>query len=453
MWPENVDWQTLRFGVEIEFIGGQPRQVALLPGWNMALDEHQVDGDGCESGSEMQTPPLRWSDRAEIGTMLARLRATGAEVNWSCGLHVHVGIEAWGQDLVLPLVDAALAMQDGLKTLLRTPEHRLIYCLPVIPAMRERYMAAPVRDSVVRKGRPQSHRCGINAASWFDKGTVEIRYPNATLDEAELLRTVELCLRFVAAVGAGLSLPAEAGELARALGAPEEGYPAPRPAPLWQREQAWLEAALIPVLAPMCEGLVPEGEILEIRPVPGGALEVAVEDPANRLHRFHFTPGPAGWAVWSAPNGMPLVIRRSTGDDAPAVRDLLHRAHAANLAAGFNFSAATIGMQEMQEWIARGEGYVLAEGERIVGTVTLWDDGRVGALGVDPERSGAGYGARLMAFAENCARRKGWARLKLDTPITHPWLPEFYRRLGYWQVGTAHWEGKRYDSVIMDKAL
>jgi GNAT superfamily N-acetyltransferase len=405
MWPHTVDWKNLRFGVEIEFIGGQPGEVVLLPGWTMALDEHQVDAEGWESGSELQSPPLNWSDRAEIGAMLARLRDAGLSVNWSCGLHVHVGIEPWGQELVLPLLDAALAVQDALQALVCTTAHRMIYCLPVTAAMRERYRALPARDCLVRRGRPQSHRCGINTAAWFDNGTVEIRYPNATLDEAEALRTVELCLRFVAAVGANLSLPVGAGApvLARALGAPEGGYPAPQPAPLWHREQAWLEAALIPVLAPRCEALVPAGEILEIRPVPGGALEVAVEQlPGNRLLRFHFTPGPSGWAIWSSPDGAPLAIRRAAPEDAQAVRSLLHQAHAA---------------------------------------------------GVHPERGGAGYGARLIAFAENCARRKGWTRLQLDTPITHPWLPGFYRRLGYQPVGTAHWEGKQYDSVIMEKAL
>jgi GNAT superfamily N-acetyltransferase len=453
MWPHAVDWKDLRFGVEIEFIGGRPGDVALLPGWRMALDEHQVDGEGCESGSELQSPRLRWGDRAEIGAMLAQLRAAGAVVNWSCGLHVHVGIEPWGQDMVLPLLNAALVAQDALRRLLRTPEHRMIYCLPVTPTMRERYQTSPDRDCLVHRGRPQSHRCGINTAAWFDKGTVEIRYPNATLDESEVLRTVELCLRFVAGVGAGLSFPAEAEALARVLGAPESGYPAPLPAPLWYREQAWLEAALIPVLAPLCEALVPEGEILAIRPIPGGALEVAVEHPANRLLWFHFTPVPSGWTVWSSPGGVPLAIRRTALADAPVVRDLLHRAHTVNLTAGFNFSAATISLEKMEEWIAEGEGYVLTEGDQIVGTVTLWPERSLGALGVDPERGGAGYGTKLIAFAENCARRKGWTRLRLDTPVTHPWLPRFYRQLGYEPVGVTHWEGKKYDSVIMEKAL
>ena len=238
MWPKSVDSQELRFGVEIEFVEGDPEGVELLPGWVMSLDERQVDDAGEDSGAELKPPPMLWRDRELVREMLQRLRATGARANWSCGLHVHVGLQPWGQDMVLPLVDAALAHQDALRRLLRTAEDRMIYCPPVVPAMRSRYLTHPERSALVHRGRPQSHRCGINVAAWFDFGTVEIRYPNGSLEYSEVMNTVELCLRFVAAVGAGrlrksvggegrAAAPADATALAAALGAPVDGYPPP----------------------------------------------------------------------------------------------------------------------------------------------------------------------------------------------------------------------------------
>ena len=316
MWPRTVDWEELRFGVEIEFVGGNPAAVELLPGWVMALDELQVDDTGEDSGAELKPPPLLWRDREQMRVMLDRLKATGARANWSCGLHVHVGLEPWGQDIVLPLVDAALAHQDALRGLLRTAEDRLIHCPPVVPAMRDRYLVNPERASLVRRGRPQSHRCGINAAAWFDFGTVEIRYPNGSLEYDEVVNTVELCLRFVAAVGAGRLVPpaaagatgggaaasgpaacaADAAALAALLGAPADGYPLPRPAPRWHRERAWLEDALVPVLEPLVRSRVPEAEILAIRPVPGG-FRVTAEEPGDRRMAFLTRPGPDGWSL------------------------------------------------------------------------------------------------------------------------------------------------------------
>lgn len=293
-----IDWKQLKFGVEIEFVGGgDPERIALLPDWVMALDERQIDDSGEESGSELKPPPIRWDDREQIREMLARLRAAGATANWSCGLHVHVGIEAWGEELIPRFIEAALSYQDALRMLMGTSEDRLIYCPPVVPEMRERYRVHPNSESLCHKGRPQSHRCGINLAAWFDIGTVEIRYANGSLDYDEVMNTVELALRFVATVGEGRVLPTDARALAAALGAPLSGYPPPLPAPRWYRERMWLENSLIPVLGPLAERLIPGGEVLHIFPEPDG-LRVVVEDPEDgKPHPFLIRPTSEGWEV------------------------------------------------------------------------------------------------------------------------------------------------------------
>jgi hypothetical protein len=262
----------------------------------MSLDEHQVDETGRDSGSELKPPPMRWQEREQIREMLDRLRATGAQANWSCGLHIHVGLEPWGESAVPPLLDAALTCQGALQALFQTAEHRLIYCRPVSPAMRAAFAANAGRPALVHRGRPQSHRCGINTAAWFDIGTVEIRYANASLDYDEAIRTIELCLRFVAAVGAGRQLPQHATALATALGAPTDGYPPPAPAPLWHQERMWLEDLLVPVLDPLVQSKVPGGEIRHVRPTAAG-LRVEVEQSGIRTCNFLYRHTPDGWEL------------------------------------------------------------------------------------------------------------------------------------------------------------
>jgi GNAT superfamily N-acetyltransferase len=146
-------------------------------------------------------------------------------------------------------------------------------------------------------------------------------------------------------------------------------------------------------------------------------------------------------------------FRRANTADASLITPLLHAAHRWNYAAGFNFSAATVSMPEVIERISEAEVYLLEADGAPAGTVTIYDDGTIGWLGVAPAAQGAGHGRRLLAFAEERIRQMGLARAKLDTPITHPWLPAFYQRCGYLPVGTVHWEGKRYDSVLMEKGL
>jgi len=295
MWPKLVDWKDLRFGVEIEFIGGSPESLELLPGWVISLDEKQIDETGSESGSELKPPPILWEDREQIQIMLTRLQEQGATVNWSCGLHVHVDLEPWGQDIVLPLVEAALQYQEAMQALLHTSEHRLLFCPPVTEEMLEQFIVKPSAEAVRHRGRPQSHRCGINVAAWFDIGTVEIRYANGSVDYIEILHTIELCLRFVAAIGTGRKHSTDPRSLALELAAPIDGYPAAIPAPQWYQERSWLEESLIPILSPLAANLVPNGEIHHILPIQDGYL-VAIES-SDGLFKYVVQPPTEGWTV------------------------------------------------------------------------------------------------------------------------------------------------------------
>ncbi|SFB52072.1 Putative amidoligase enzyme [Cohnella sp. OV330] len=294
MRPIAADWKELRFGVEIEFVGGNPEHVELLPGWIMSLDERQIDDTGAESGSELKPPPIQWEDREQIREMLARLQATGADANWSCGLHVHVGLDPWGEEAIPRFIEAALLYQEAARNLLNTSEARLQFCPPVTREMYDRFRSDPGSDALYRKGRPQSHRCGMNLAAWYDIGTVEIRYANGSLDYNEVINTVEFCLRFVEAIGAGRTLSADPRQLAIELGAPAGGYPQPKPAPQWYRERMWLEDALVPVLVPLARRLVQDGEILSILPRPEGIL-VAIEDANGDLFKHLLHLPSTGW--------------------------------------------------------------------------------------------------------------------------------------------------------------
>ncbi|HYF81188.1 MAG TPA: GNAT family N-acetyltransferase [Symbiobacteriaceae bacterium] len=150
---------------------------------------------------------------------------------------------------------------------------------------------------------------------------------------------------------------------------------------------------------------------------------------------------------------MNVSIRRATEADAPLIQPLLHAAHRWNYAAGFNFTAATVALPEVVKRINESEVYLISADGTPEGTVTIFDDGTIGWLGVAPEAQGRGHARRLLAFAEGRIRQMGLHTAKLDTPVSHPWLPAFYQRCGYQPVGTVHWEGKRYDSVLLEKEL
>mgnify|MGYP000170959375 CR=1 FL=1 len=98
--------------------------------------------------------------------------------------------------------------------------------------------------------------------------------------------------------------------------------------------------------------------------------------------------------------------------------------------------------------IERNELYVLEDAKKILGTVvisTLMDDEYVPVkwltpnsnnvyihrLSVDPSFQGKGYAQKLMDFAENFAREKGFISVRLDTFSQNQRNQKFYETRGY----------------------
>jgi ribosomal protein S18 acetylase RimI-like enzyme len=77
----------------------------------------------------------------------------------------------------------------------------------------------------------------------------------------------------------------------------------------------------------------------------------------------------------------------------------------------------------------------------------------VNALAVDPELQHSGLGRLVLERLERDAAKRGLSRTRLDTakPLTD--LIRWYERQGYRVVGEVHWEGKTYDSLILEKDL
>ena len=76
---------------------------------------------------------------------------------------------------------------------------------------------------------------------------------------------------------------------------------------------------------------------------------------------------------------------------------------------------------------------------------------RVDYLWVSDEMRGRGLGARLLAAAEDAARDRGCGTIVLDTHSFQ--APEFYRRLGYVEVGTTHGTPRGHTQTLFQKSL
>jgi len=105
--------------------------------------------------------------------------------------------------------------------------------------------------------------------------------------------------------------------------------------------------------------------------------------------------------------------------------------------------------------VERDELYVLEVEEKIIGTVVIstqideeykpveWltENGNsvyIHRLSVNPQLQGKGYARQLMDFAENYARKNGFASVRLDTFSQNKRNQKFYETRGYQKLDTIY---------------
>ena len=149
---------------------------------------------------------------------------------------------------------------------------------------------------------------------------------------------------------------------------------------------------------------------------------------------------------------MTTALRPARAADLPAVRALVARAYGQYV--------ARIGkppgpmLDDYAARIAEGAVQVLEEDGRLVGLLVLLPEADhllLDNVAVDPAAQGRGHGRRLVAAAEDEARRLGLPELRL---YTHELMTEnvvMYERLGF--VETHRGQQAGYARVFMRKRL
>jgi ribosomal protein S18 acetylase RimI-like enzyme len=147
-----------------------------------------------------------------------------------------------------------------------------------------------------------------------------------------------------------------------------------------------------------------------------------------------------------------IVIRPAVEADLPVIATVMHEAFAGFIP--LTGQAPQPLLEDHSERIAKGESLVLLEDEKIVGVAVLVTEGDAPLLrtvAVLPERQSAGHARRLIAFAEEAARRRGADEIHVVVHVTMAKAIRLYRALGYEESGRAEQEG--YYRVFMKRRL
>lgn len=104
--------------------------------------------------------------------------------------------------------------------------------------------------------------------------------------------------------------------------------------------------------------------------------------------------------------------------------------------------------------VGAGAVWVVRAADGLAGLIVLMPEAdhlRLDNIAVSPAHQGQGIGRRLMAFAEDEARRRGLPEVRLYTHVLMHENLRLYARLGYAETGRAQQAG--YDRVFLRKRM
>jgi ribosomal protein S18 acetylase RimI-like enzyme len=148
----------------------------------------------------------------------------------------------------------------------------------------------------------------------------------------------------------------------------------------------------------------------------------------------------------------PAMMRPALPTEADAVRALVRAAYA-HYVPRLGREPGPMG-DDYARRIAEDQVWVLVEQGELVGVVVLTERPESFLLQnvtVAPSAQGKGYGRRLITFAEDEARQRGFTEIQLYTHVLMVENIALYQHLGFREIGRIHENG--FDRVYMAKPI
>lgn len=226
-------YEMRRFGVEIEFCGDLTQVLAALRETNLGVVDGRhshlghsdtawtVKRDGSvQRGGELVSPPLNFDDptqRAQVNTAVEALLRAGATTDPSAGIHVHV--EAKNEDgsvfsgkQIAAVVRFAYKFEDAIYRIASSGWETIrpgatSYARPIPEATAQAIMRAKTLGEIEnvwngytiggrRNPLAQNHSryTALNLRSFFQRGTIEFRYFNSSVNPVRIQTYIALCV-------------------------------------------------------------------------------------------------------------------------------------------------------------------------------------------------------------------------------------------------------------------
>lgn len=227
--------KTLTFGIEIETTGiGRERTAKAIAAyfgttatyvgrhlhdWRIPMPDGRVwtvesDASVTDPDAEVVSPVCRWEDIEMVQEVVRAIKDAGARADASCGIHVHVGADAFTPKTLRNLVNLVNAKEDLLTLALQiSPARRARWCRPVDPEFLADLNRVKPKDFDTfaelwyrdRRWQHQAHEhynpsryrlLNLHATFSTERPahTVEFRAFNGTLHAGKIKAYIQLCL-------------------------------------------------------------------------------------------------------------------------------------------------------------------------------------------------------------------------------------------------------------------
>lgn len=156
---------------------------------------------------ELVTPILKYEDIELLQEVVRVLRKTGAKVDWSCGIHIHIDKANHNAKTLRNLINIVSSKEDMMFQAFGVDNTRKgSYCKPIRTDLVETVNKSKTTDLSVLgemwyKGYSdryshysQSRYFGLNLHNVWYAQTVEFRYFNSTLHAGEVKSYIQFCL-------------------------------------------------------------------------------------------------------------------------------------------------------------------------------------------------------------------------------------------------------------------
>ena len=184
----------------------QRRRWKVVGDSSIRAEVRKGSGDESDYKVEFVSPICRYEDMESLQEITRKLRAAGAKVNDSCGIHVHVDASAHNVKTLRNIVNIMAAKEDLLYKALKVSVAREYYCqkadLQFLNDLNdERPKTMYAFEHIWYRGYgdrydhyDSSRYHGLNLHSVFSKGTIEFRLFNSTLHAGEVKSYIQLSL-------------------------------------------------------------------------------------------------------------------------------------------------------------------------------------------------------------------------------------------------------------------